>query len=254
MRPGIGAAEQAEAQIQERGNGMNHTDQINELATALAKAQGEITGALKDSANPFYKSKYADLASCWDACREPLSKNGLSVIQPAEADDQGVTVTTLLMHASGQWIRSVLRMIPKDSTPQSVGSAIAYGRRYGLTAMIGIAQVDDDGNIVSGKVTEIHSPKGDLGKNVPLDHSRKVALEMMAIMDRPAADGDHDEMKKALEALDYHDRALNPDEDLYVAVGEQLTAAKRNVWKALISKARKAEDADRQIANAGRKF
>ena len=60
---------------------MQTSEQINELAAALAKAQGEITGALKDSANPFFKSKYADLASCWDACRGPLSRNGLSVIQ-----------------------------------------------------------------------------------------------------------------------------------------------------------------------------
>jgi len=57
------------------------SEQINELATALAKAQGKITGALKDSANPFYKSRYADLASVWDACRAALSENGLAVVQ-----------------------------------------------------------------------------------------------------------------------------------------------------------------------------
>jgi hypothetical protein len=130
------------------------SEQINELASALAKAQGKITGALKDSANPFFKSKYADLAACWDSCRLPLSENGLSVIQVPAADDQGVILTTILAHSSGQWIKSVLRMVPKDGSPQSVGSALTYARRYALAAMVGLAQVDDDGNAASGKESE----------------------------------------------------------------------------------------------------
>src|SRR5271157_1754798 len=101
---------------------MQHSDQINELAAALAKAQGEITGALKDSANPFFKSKYADLASCWDACREPLSRNGLAVVQSPEVNGDGLTVTTLLVHSTGQWIRNELRVLPKEDTPQGIGS------------------------------------------------------------------------------------------------------------------------------------
>jgi hypothetical protein len=137
------------------------SEQINELAGALAKAQGKITGALKDSANPFFKSKYADLASVWDACRTALSENGLAVIQQTEADDSGVFVITTLAHASGQWMRSRLRLNPKDDSPQAMGSAITYGRRYALAAAVGVAQVDDDGNAASGKDTnkDIHSPK-----------------------------------------------------------------------------------------------
>jgi len=87
----------------------DQSDQINDLAAALSKAQGEITGALKDSANPFFKSKYADLASCWDACRTQLSKNGLAVIQTTEKVETGVCVVTTLTHASGQWIRGLDR-------------------------------------------------------------------------------------------------------------------------------------------------
>ena len=64
---------------------MNQSESIAALAAALSKAQASITGALKDSANPFFKSKYADLASCWDACRKPLTDNGLAVIQTSEA-------------------------------------------------------------------------------------------------------------------------------------------------------------------------
>ena len=130
---------------------IEHTPDISALATSLAIAQGKITGALKDSANPFFKSKYADLASVWDACRSALSENGLAVIQQAEADAEGVLVTTTLAHSSGQWTRSTLRLVPKDSSPQGIGSAITYGRRYALAAAVGVAQVDDDGNAASGR-------------------------------------------------------------------------------------------------------
>lgn len=237
---------------------MQHSEQMNELATALAKAQGKITGALKDSANPFFKSKYADLAACWDACRDALSENGLAVLQPSEVDDTGVSVTTLLVHSSGQWIQSTLKMVPKDGSPQSIGSAISYGRRYGLTAMIGIAQVDDDGNQASGRqngaYAEPHTPQGDMAKAVPIDAARAAALEMIAIIDKPPADGDHDEMQKAMDALDYHYK-INRDAALYVAASAEMNAAKRNVWKALVAKAQKAEKDDRASApSAGRRF
>jgi hypothetical protein len=230
---------------------MQSTESINELATALAKAQGEITGALKSSLNPFYKSHYSDLASCWDACREPLSKNGLSVVQPAEVDEQGVVVTTMLMHTSGQWIRSSLRMIPKDGTPQSVGSGIAYGRRYGLTAMIGIAQIDDDGNAASGHSAERvrHDPRGDMGQNVATDKVQATVKHILGLLDEDIA-GDHDGSKKAAIVMDYHEKVLNPDPDLYVAVGDALPTAKKNSWKAYVSQAKKIEAAEPK----GRRF
>lgn len=122
------------------------SEQINELAAALSIAQGKITGALKDSANPFFKSKYADLASVWDACRGPLSENGLAVIQTTAPNPDGVTVITTLAHKSGQWIRGELHMVPVKSDPQGVGSCLTYARRYALAAIIGVAQVDDDAN------------------------------------------------------------------------------------------------------------
>ncbi len=131
---------------------MNQSESINELAGALAKAQGEIKNALKDSTNPHLKSKYADLASVWHAAREPLSKNGLSVIQPVSGGPDTITVTTRLMHSSGQWIEDSFSMEPPRSpqqtvtgvTPQQVGSCITYARRYGLSAMVGVAPDDDD--------------------------------------------------------------------------------------------------------------
>lgn len=120
------------------------SDAIGALAQALAKAQGEMGVATKDAVNPFYKSRYADLASVWEACRAPLSKYELSVLQPVRGEGSCVTVTTILAHSSGEWISEALTLTAKDDTPQSIGSAITYGRRYGLSSMVGIAPDDDD--------------------------------------------------------------------------------------------------------------
>lgn len=126
----------------------NQSGQIDQLATALAKAQAQITGALKDSNNPFFKSKYADLAACWDACRKQLTENGLSVMQTTDVlgPDYGghVVVRTVLAHSSGQWISGILPVKAKDDGPQAQGSGITYARRYALAAIVGLAQIDDD--------------------------------------------------------------------------------------------------------------
>jgi hypothetical protein len=125
---------------------MQKSEQINELATALSKAQGEIKGALKDSSNPFFKSKYADLASVWDAFREPFKANGLSLIQLPSMKETQVCVESILLHASGQFISEVLCASPKDASPQAVGSTITYLRRYGAQSIAGVCPEDDDGN------------------------------------------------------------------------------------------------------------
>lgn len=133
---------------------------IDQISTALAKAQGEIQNATKDAKNPaFEKSasggKYATLASIWEACRASLSKNGIAVVQSPGTDDQGaVTMTTTLCHASGQWMRNEMACKPSAGTAQQLGSVITYLRRYALAAMAGVApDDDDDGNQASGTVT-----------------------------------------------------------------------------------------------------
>jgi hypothetical protein len=129
---------------------VKHSEQINELATALAKAQAKIEGATKDKTNPHFRSSYADLASVWDACRSALTSNGLSVSQTAGASEDGrVRVTTILMHSSGQWLCDDLVMKPVKDDPQGVGSCITYARRYALAAIVGVAPEDDDGNAAS---------------------------------------------------------------------------------------------------------
>lgn len=125
------------------------SDQINELAAALAKAQARIGGVSRSADNPFFKSKYADLAAYLDVIRAPLSENGLAVSQLVSTAPNQVVVTTMLMHASGQWISSDLAMTPKDASPQAAGSAITYARRYALAAIVCAASDDDDGNAAS---------------------------------------------------------------------------------------------------------
>ena len=145
---------------------MTHSEQINEIAAAIAKAQGQIKGASKDANNPFFKSKYADLASVWDACRGALSANGLAVIQSPGAIGTSVSVDTLLTHSSGQWIAGTVSVTAREDTPQAIGSAITYLRRYALQSFAGVAPEaeDDDGNAASAKsntakVTPV-APKG----------------------------------------------------------------------------------------------
>jgi len=224
---------------------MQQSELINELATALAKAQGEITGALKDSANPFFKSKYADLASCWDACRSALSKNGLAILQaPSTTENGHLNLATTLMHSSGQWMRSELSVTPKDDSPQAFGSALTYARRYALTAMVGVAQVDDDGNAASGRTNEIHSPKGDMGKNIHPDQAFATAAAMRDILE-----ADYQEDVRTIKVADKHD-VLNRDPDLYVAAADQLKASERAAWKKYVAMAKAKEIAE----PPGRKF
>lgn len=129
---------------------MMQSENINELAAALAKAQGAIQAAVKGKVNPAFKSKYADLAAVWDACREQLSANGLAVIQTFDTTADGVFLTTTLAHSSGQWMRSVFPVRPVKNDPQGLGSATTYARRYSLAAMVGVApDDDDDGNAAS---------------------------------------------------------------------------------------------------------
>jgi hypothetical protein len=125
---------------------MNQSEQINELATALSKAQGEMQAAIKDSVNPFFKSKYADLGSVWDAARPVLSKHGLCVLQSTEIVSDKVVMSTILAHSSGQWVKSYLPLNPAKNDNQGMGAAMTYLRRYSLSALVGVVCDDDDDN------------------------------------------------------------------------------------------------------------
>ena len=124
---------------------MRTSEQLTELFAALAKAQGQITNAEKNRTNLFYKSTYADLAACWDACRKPLSDNGLCLIQMPRITPEGWLLETMLAHASGQWISDEMTMPVSKQDAQGFGIAITYLRRYALCAVLGIASEDEDG-------------------------------------------------------------------------------------------------------------
>ena len=124
------------------------SSKIDKLAGSLAKAQSEMGGVAKGKTNPFYKSSYADINSCIEACMPALNKHGLSISQGNRfCATTGYYITTMLLHESGQWLKSEIRIpLTNKKDAQEIGSACTYGRRYGLTSMVGLAQVDDDGN------------------------------------------------------------------------------------------------------------
>lgn len=141
------------------------------LALALSKAQGSMRAAIKDADNPFFKSKYADLASVWDACRYALSQNELAVSQIIDMVDGNMILRTLLMHASGEKLEGVMPMQLSDkATAQQVGSLITYYRRYALSAIVGVAPEDDDGNKASE--TPVKSPIKKWAESKPGDYDK----------------------------------------------------------------------------------
>jgi len=120
---------------------MGMSSEIDKLAAALVKVQASIKPAVKSSANPFFKSHYADLGEIWNACREALTANGIAVVQGGDGD----CLQTTLLHTSGQWISGSFRLMAIKPDPQAQGSAMTYLRRYSLAAMVGVVTEDDDG-------------------------------------------------------------------------------------------------------------
>ena len=129
------------------------SETIGKLAEALAKVQGSMSAAAMDGNNPHFRSRYATLTSVWDACRKPLTDNGLSAVQSFRVDDNGLLLlVTKLIHTSGEWMVSEYPITPVKNDPQGLGSAVTYARRYTLSSIVGVvADDDDDGNAASGQ-------------------------------------------------------------------------------------------------------
>lgn len=169
----------------------DQSENIGQLAGALAKAQGAMRNAAKDSLNPHLGSRYADLASVWDACRTALSENGLAVTQRVRTGPTYVRVITMLLHESGEWMRDMatwpafgMRKKTKDGeeqpsgpapiTSQSLGSAITYGRRYALAALVGVAagEEDDDGEAAATQQSNAARRKQEAPTKQPPAHTK----------------------------------------------------------------------------------
>lgn len=156
---------------------MKQSENLDALAAAFSKAQATVEGARRDSNNPHFKSKYADLASVWLACREALTSNGLSVVQGCgEVVDGKLHMTTRLLHASGQWLEDTLSLPLGKMDAQGYGSAVTYARRYALAAMVGVSPEDDDGNAASQPVPRqaANAPAG------PVSDKQRQELETLA--------------------------------------------------------------------------
>jgi hypothetical protein len=171
---------------------MSHaqSDSIGKLSMALSKAQAQFSGAAKNSTNPHFKSKYADLWECIAATKDILAEHELAVIQTFSADTEDIIINTTLAHSSGEWVRGSLKMKPKKDDDQGRGSSITYGRRYSYAAIVGLAQKDDDGQAAveperrsQGKVNgTAQKPESPLEERPPLlpentkDFKRAVAI------------------------------------------------------------------------------
>jgi hypothetical protein len=126
------------------------SESITELAKSLAIAQSKMKPATKSGKNTFFQdARYSTLEDIWEACRGPLTESGLSVYQSPSMTETGlVQVTTMLLHSSGEYLVDRLVLKSRDGSPQAVGSAITYGKRYALAAIAGVAsEEDDDGNL-----------------------------------------------------------------------------------------------------------
>lgn len=138
---------------------MRTSDTIDKLSAALAKAQGSFEGAARSSENPHFRSKYANLAAVVDATREALAENNLAVVQGLGAIvENRLSITTRLIHASGQWLESELQIPLSKLDPQGFGSASTYGRRYALMALLGVPAVDDDAEAAMERKPEKKAP------------------------------------------------------------------------------------------------
>lgn len=140
-------------------------ERMNKIVPAFIAAKKDFSPALKDKTNPAFRSKYADLGACLEAVNDALLDNGIAIIQETFDCESGITVETVLMHESGETIRSGKLHIPAiKQDPQGYGSALTYARRYSLMAVCGIAPEDDDGNASSNPATQ--QPSKPAGKKM----------------------------------------------------------------------------------------
>jgi hypothetical protein len=139
---------------------MRSSDTLTKISPALVKAINAIEGVKKGADNPFFKSKYANLESVIEAAHGALEANGLAVMQgPGPMDGNCITLTTRLVHESGEWIETDFSLPAGKMDPQAAGSAITYARRYSLMAMLNMPAVDDDGEASMPRSTKPGEPK-----------------------------------------------------------------------------------------------
>lgn len=203
---------------------MNKSESIKNIAMALSKFQSEVANPKNTQENPFFKSKYAPLQEVLNQVRPLLSKHGLSVLQHPSGDGQTISINTMLLHESGEWIEfEPLSLKADKATPQGAGSAITYGRRYALSAVLGIASEDDDDG-------EVHEGRNQRQQQAPSNNERRLSQAQINRLFAIAAEsGFTSEQVKAVVAKDYKKNSVT---DLtkaeYDEVCSRLEKAKTN--------------------------
>ncbi len=171
---------------------METSQTIGKISEALAKAQGMMKPAVFDASNPHFKSRYATLTSIMESCRAALSANNIAVVQGTSIDTElplRVSVTTLLIHSSGEWIKDTLSLRPAKDDAQGAGSAITYARRYSLASLVGVvADEDDDAEAAVGRTDKQAKPG-----------SKKQPLVVVPNSDSPVKASDKSEPKPPVQ-------------------------------------------------------
>ena len=157
---------------------------MENLAKALSKMQSQLEGAKKKSKNPYYKSDYADLESVWEAIRKPLTDNGLSVVQFPVNEEDKIGVETTILHESGESLTKSFYMRPVKNDPQAVGSLITYFRRYSLSAVCGIAPIDDDGEAAMPRGEKYKDKRSKTKAEMEKEKQKKLSLEIIDRVNR----------------------------------------------------------------------
>jgi hypothetical protein len=134
--------------------------EIVELAKALPMAQAAIAKVVKDATNPHFQNKYASLSEIAEAVLPAMNGNGFAVLQPVATDDANVRVTTILLHQSGQWLRSTHTIPVAQKNAQGYGSALTYARRQALQSLLTVTPQgeDDDGEGAVGRGANAKPP------------------------------------------------------------------------------------------------
>lgn len=207
-----------------------HSEQLGELFSALAKAQAQIKTAVTDSTNPFFKSKYTTLDGCWEACRIPLTNNGLSIIQVVKEEGARMYLCTILGHSSGQYIESTMPLLPGKQDPQSLGSAITYARRYSLCAIVGLSQGDDDGEEAMKGYREPqrahHKPK----EQAPEPKERTIDEFVQELEDLDIGDHHFNGMEEYLAKL-HKEKNVSSQKIMEQALRPEMVTRFVNSWK-----------------------
>jgi hypothetical protein len=202
---------------------VNTSPTIKELALALHKAQKNIKGAPKDATNPHFRSKYADLSSIIEAVKQPLLDQGIVFLQGVSGVENGVAVETMLLHISGEWMSSTLEIPASKHDAQGYGSAITYGRRYGLQSLCGVPSDDDDGNAATASAPKHTNVATDVWNTLKPSEQAELTGYAEAVIHEL----EHADPSAAVALLN----SYNLDADRKVAIWSRFNSKERSAMK-----------------------